>query len=253
MTVSQLVRTYGLTVSNIMLPTGHHHTFYDTLSAGSGGHSLLVQASPHPMDTFVSILDYLTVILQTGARDNTYLVHKNEHFTTSRNLTTRGSFRLDAWLGQNTQFGVYVPNTEDHLIKSVKFEDGDGRVYGPYTKMSTSFDLINYKTPNIAGPLPSFLTNTEAGTLSSGWKYQIEWFEHTGDPIKSVIVVSSAVSDVSGVTVTCWMSRKQWSRVSQFQYITLFARVSTQVKLLSSNFLQPHLSIFRYGWGLFQS
>ena len=137
-------------------------------------------------------------------------------------------------------FGVYVPDTEDHLIKSVKFEDGHGRVFGPYTKMSTSFDLINYKTPNIAGPLPSFLTNTEARIQSGGWKYQIEWFEHAGDPVKSVIVVSSGVSDVAGVTVTCWMSRKQWSQVSQFQYITLFARVSTQVKCLTS---QKYLSI----------
>ena len=240
--MSQLVRTYGLTVSNIMIPTlGQHDPFYDTLSQTSGGHSFLVQASPHPMDTFVSILEYLMVILQTdNARENTFVVHKNEHFTTARNLTTRGSFRLDAWLGQNTQFGVYVPDTEDHLIKSVKFEDGHGRVFGPYTKMSTSFDLINYKTPNIAGPLPSFLTNTEARIQSGGWKYQIEWFEHTGDPVKSVIVVSSGVSDVAGVTVTCWMSRKQWSQVSQFQYITLFARVSTQVKCLTS---QKYLSI----------
>ena len=44
------------------------------------------------------------------------------------------------------------------VLRSVQFVDAEGRVFGPYTKMSTSYDLINYKTPNIAaGPRPPFL------------------------------------------------------------------------------------------------
>ena len=82
------------------------------------------------------------------------------------------------------------------------FQDDFGQLFGPYTKMSTSYDLINYKTPNIAGTkIPSFLTVAEqtspdpdgrkSGQRSQAWKYQIEWFEHGGDPVKSVIIVTS--------------------------------------------------------------
>ena len=205
-TISQLVRTYGLTVSSILLPgeAGPGASeFLDSLSAGSGGGSWLVRGSPHPMDTFTSILEALMTILQG---DNSFLVHRAEHFTTASNLSTAGSFRLEP-AGRDTSFGIYVPDTEDHLVRAVQFQDELGQVYGPYSKMSTSYDLINYKTPNIAlGRLPAFFA--EEQTMGAGirtrdrnpsqrtpssrvWRYRIDWFEHRGDPVKSVIMVTS--------------------------------------------------------------
>ena len=70
-TVSQLVKTYGLQVSTIMLPTGDHLEYYDHLSQVSGGRSYVVRRSPHPMDTYVNILESLMMSLQL---DTTRLV-----------------------------------------------------------------------------------------------------------------------------------------------------------------------------------
>ena len=44
------------------------------------------------------------------------------------------------------------------------FQDEAGRQFGPYTKMSTSFDLINLKTPNLAGAVLPFSPPRGANT-----------------------------------------------------------------------------------------
>jgi hypothetical protein len=51
-------------------------------------------------------------------------------------------------MGRDTVFGILVENDEDHQIKSIKFTDEDGSVFGPYTKMSSILDGINLKTIN---------------------------------------------------------------------------------------------------------
>ena len=266
-TIQQLVRTYGLTVSAILAHSSGpgHSLFLDNLATASGGQSFLVRSSPHPMDTFTTILESLMTILQSHEDSaNNYLVYKNEYFTNNQNLRTLGSFRLDPWLTRDTSFGIYVPNTEDHLIRSVQFLDEHGQIFGPYSKMSTSFDLINYKTPNIAtGLRPSFFTNTEKLEVMAGirtgiwnpslrttsdtpsskvWRYRIDWFEHQGDPIKSVIMVTSRSNKYDRrptnssegdsrrsrrleVSLTSWMSSRQWPG-DEFRYLTLFARLT---------------------------
>ena len=60
-------------------------------------------------------------------------------------------------LGKGTVFGIFVEDDEDHQIKSVKFTDEDGSVFGPYTKMSSMLDGINLKTINFPiGVKPPF-------------------------------------------------------------------------------------------------
>ena len=55
--MTQLVRTYGLQVSTIMMPaSGHQSAFYDKLAATSGGLSVLLRQSPHPMDTYTRLV-----------------------------------------------------------------------------------------------------------------------------------------------------------------------------------------------------
>ena len=252
-------------MSSILAPSlgPSHSLFLDSLATASGGQSFLVRSSPHPMDTFTTILESLMTILQADEdSDNNFLVHKNEHFTNNNILSTEGSFRLDPWLGRDTHFGIYVPNTEDHLVRSVQFQDEHGQIYGPYSKMSTSYDLINYKTPNIAaGRLPAFFVDTEElqtmGTRTAGlrnpslrttsatpssqvWRYRIDWFEHRGDPVKSVIMVTSSQhnrhlrASSNGdlrrgrrfeVSVSSWVSSKQWPG-DEFRYLSLFARLT---------------------------
>ena len=171
------------------------------------------------MDTYVNILESLLTIIQRdnsiSLPDKPFIVHKKSHFTTSTNLTTEGVITLQPWLGRQTTFGVFVPDPEDHLIKSVQLEDSGGRVWGPYTKMSTSFDLINYKTPNMAG-------DQLAGQTV---KYLMEWFATGGDPVQSVIVVTSKNNlDQEPVTLSCWVSTRQWT--PQFRHRQLFAKVT---------------------------
>ncbi len=60
-------------------------------------------------------------------------------------------------MGRQTEFGVYVEDDEDHQIKSVEFTDADGTAYGPFTKMSSTYDVVNFKTINFnVGEEPPF-------------------------------------------------------------------------------------------------
>ena len=217
--VRRTVSSRGLQVSTILLPTHQHLRVYDEIAHSSGGLSFLIRKSPHPMDTYVSILESLLTIIQRdnsiSCPDKPFIVHKKSHFTTLTNLTTQGLITLQPWLGRHTTFGVFVPDPEDHLIKSVSFEDSRGRVWGPYTKMSTSFDLINYKTPNMAGD--------QLGGQTV--KYLMEWFATGGDPVQSVIVVTSKNNlDQEPVTLSCWVSTRQWT--PQFRHRQLFTKVT---------------------------
>ncbi len=68
-----------------------------------------------------------------------------------------GRFTVDTTLGRDTTFGIYVDDEEDHLIKSVTFTDSKGFLFGPYTSMSSLYDIINLKTVNFpVGDAPPF-------------------------------------------------------------------------------------------------
>jgi hypothetical protein len=50
-----------------------------------------------------------------------------------------------------------VEDDEEHRIKAVRFMDEAGKAFGPYTKMSSDYDIINYKTINFGpGDQPPF-------------------------------------------------------------------------------------------------
>ena len=50
-----------------------------------------------------------------------------------------------------------MKDAEDHLIKSVTFTDGRGNAYGPFTSMSSLYDIINLKVVNYpVGAAPPF-------------------------------------------------------------------------------------------------
>ena len=71
--------------------------------------------------------------------------------------SSKGSFTIDATLGRDTKFGIYVDDEEAHLIKSVTFTNAKAFKYGPYTSMSSLYDIINLKTVNFpVGDAPPF-------------------------------------------------------------------------------------------------
>jgi hypothetical protein len=189
--ITEYVKNYGIRVSPILLPTTGmaHLPFYDDIASFSGGRSYLVQQSAFAMDTFVSILDAFQNILAEEA-DSSQLVittvHTAEHYTGSN--TSTGSFTMNAAYDGETVFGIYVEDPEDHLIKSISLQDDEGTLYGPYTKVSSTFDLINLKTINVVGESP--LNNHAVAT----WRYTIQWFSHPGGSRKSFIRVTSSIS-----------------------------------------------------------
>ena len=71
--------------------------------------------------------------------------------------STTGHFIIDSTLGKDTEFGIYVEDEEDHLIKSITFSDAKGQIYGPYTSMASTYDVVNKKVINFpVGAEPPF-------------------------------------------------------------------------------------------------
>ena len=194
--ISDYVKNYGIRISPILLPsTGIAHLpFYDDIASLSGGWSYLVPQSIFPMDTLVSVLDAFQNILAEDADSSQVVVttiHSGEHYTGNSlggSNTSHGTFTMEANFDGDTVFGIYVEDPEDHLIKSISLEDEEGTLYGPYTKVSTTFDLINFKTVNVVGESP--LKNHAV----TRWRYTIHWFTHTGPARKNLIRVTTATS-----------------------------------------------------------
>ena len=47
-----------------------------------------------------------------------------------------------------SRFGVIVEDDEEHKIRSILVTSDQGRTYGPYTQMSSDYDVVNLKTIN---------------------------------------------------------------------------------------------------------
>ena len=81
----------------------------------------------------------------------------HENLVKMSGKATTGTFSVDPHLGHNTKFGIYVEDEEDHLIRSVTFQDSRGNAYGPFTSMSSLYDIINMKVVNYpVGAAPPF-------------------------------------------------------------------------------------------------
>ncbi len=85
------------------------------------------------------------------------MVHEKLAKMDGSHRKTTGKFRIDPNLGRNTKFGVYVEDVEGHLIKSISFTDSRGIKYGPFTSISSLYDIVNYKVLNYpVGSRPPF-------------------------------------------------------------------------------------------------
>ena len=210
--IRAVVESTGLRLSTVLLPSnssGLPLPFYDEVAGLSGGSSVLVRPSTSPMASYVAVVEGLATLL--GA-DQAQVVHAA---TAARDGgVTTGEFTIDASLGTDTQFGIYVADPEDHMIKAVTLRDGLGREFGPYRKMSSSYDLINLKTPNIGdGPRPFF--------GGGRWSYMVEWWGGRGEQEEGIVLVTSTPRARGGREV------EGWARVGEeCGEVTLFARVT---------------------------
>ena len=157
------VLDHNIKMSTILLPetgTNSYLPFYDSVSTLMNGKTYIVKNNNHIIDFYVRLNEAFADILRSDARYPTEipeLVYKQEFVGDKRTSSTVGNFLIDSTLGRDTQFGIYVEDEEEHLIKSITFKDSKGKRYGPFTRMSSSFDLVNFKTINFpAGQAPPF-------------------------------------------------------------------------------------------------
>lgn len=205
----------------------------DEVATMTGGENFLVGWSHHHMDLYYEIVRSLHTALEGDKVART--IHTHQHL--GPELSTQGTFYSD---GGSVVFRVFVPDTEDHMIKSVTFQNSEtGKKFGPYTKMSASYDLINFKTPNIVGQLP-----WEHQAARKHWNYTVEWFEGK-EATKSIIDVSSPLSP-NHMEVKSWISAiESWTCPQQFRHVKVWASlnmpvvsgvlVRARVKLLQDN------------------
>ena len=161
--ISKMLETDPITISSIIIPS--HNTnqlntaFYDVISQRSNGRSFKISQTGYGIDLLLALNTAFGEVLRSENIDSTEhseVVHTSEHYSNSEDNESSGVFIIDESLGRDTIFGIYVQDEEDHLIKSVRFEDSDGNQYGPFTKMSSSLDPFNIKTINYVGEEPPF-------------------------------------------------------------------------------------------------
>ena len=151
---------YNIKLSAIVMPesASTYLPYYDQISQAMNGQAHVVHHDGNIMDFYVNLNEAFADVLHSEALYPTEipeLVHK-EAFVGETGVSS-GNFLIDSTLGRDTLFGIYVEDEEDHLIKSIRFTDSKGKTYGPFHRMSSDFDLVNFKTINFpAGQSPPF-------------------------------------------------------------------------------------------------
>ena len=135
--------------------------FYDTLAEQTLGvsHRVACGEAADAMEVLFSLNSGLEAVLRTGeagAGAEAAVVVHSAAVRHQGGATSEGEFVVEGGLGLGTEWGVYSRDAEEHGIKAVTFEDAAGRVYGPFTKLSSALDPFNIKTINYVGEEPPF-------------------------------------------------------------------------------------------------
>ena len=91
------------------------------------------------------LLDYTTDNLASSVP---VTAHAQVVTREAANLKSSGTFSIDSTLGQSSMFGIIVDDPQNHNIKSITFTDNSNNVYGPYSSLSSEYNVINVKTIN---------------------------------------------------------------------------------------------------------
>ena len=154
------VQDYNIKISVILLNPESNKDLesYDTMTEIMGGETYPVSMSAGPMEFFVTLTEAFTDVIRSDSRYPTELpttVHRQAN--EGSQSETSGSFLMDSSMGRDTVFGLFVEDEEEHGIKEISFTDSVGKRYGPFDRMSSSFDLVNFKTINFpSGREPPF-------------------------------------------------------------------------------------------------
>ena len=241
----EMAEYYQVKVSSILLPRKpvKFHPFYDELAAVSGGRTTVV-VGRGPMERYRELVRALGELVEGGTRE----VVVEEQLVTVRGegSITEGSFLVDGTLGRDTQFGIYVEDEEEHLVRSVTLVDSKGREHGPYTRVSTEYDSTNLKTLSFglggASPLAT------AGHVGGRWRYRVAWHRARVAREAAVVVTSRESTAGEGFTLAMWSSSDQamdivtashplalYLRVTRGGRPVVGARVRVEARLLTDN------------------
>ena len=166
---AELARRHNIRVSLIVLDNNNSSSnnsnssdnmmFYDTLAEQTRGvsHRVACGEAADAMEVLFSLNSGLEAVLRTGeAGAEAAVVVHSAAVRHQGGATSEGEFVVEGGLGLGTEWAVYTRDAEEHGIKAVTFEDAAGRVYGPFTKLSSALDPFNIKTINYVGEEPPF-------------------------------------------------------------------------------------------------
>ena len=163
---AELARRHNIRVSVIVLDNSSSNNsnsddmmFYDTLAEQTRGvsHRVACGEAADAMEVLFSLNSGLEAVLRTGeAGAEAAVVVHSAAVRHQGGATSEGEFVVEGGLGLGTEWEVYTRDAEEHGIKAVTFEDAAGRVYGPFTKLSSALDPFNIKTINYVGEEPPF-------------------------------------------------------------------------------------------------
>jgi hypothetical protein len=150
---------YNVRLSSVLVPRPGRQVlpFYEDIATQSGGQRVTLDLAKSGIQVLAELVH---AFVQVAAVDTPSLLPITVHQAgvgEMDTLSTNGEFLVDAGLGRDTVFGVFVEDQDNHRIKQIQFFDDRGSVHGPYTKMSSTFDEINLKTINFPiGEKPPF-------------------------------------------------------------------------------------------------
>jgi len=146
--ISGYENKHNVRISSVLIPiSGVPVPFYQNIAEISDGRFQTISENKVGIYALSDlILSLRRIVSVDGQVPENVLVDKLSK--PGGTVLTQGEFLLDSTLGRETRFGVFVEDDEDHKIKSIKLTDDTGRIYGPYTKMSSDYDIINFKTIN---------------------------------------------------------------------------------------------------------
>ena len=174
--LANYLRDYSLKLSVIIVPeddagVGEHLPFYDAVADSL---SVLRSGNPGALDLYTSAMDGFSSALAPSMylTETPLLIHRRS-FKPAVSSSSSGTFEIDASLGRDTLFGLFVEDEDEHDIRAITFKNSKGEEFGPFSRMSSKFDVINFKTINFPnGQAPPF--NAVSKHLSGSISAQFE-------------------------------------------------------------------------------
>jgi len=226
--IKTMMDTFGIRMSSIMLIDDSSAFYlYESVAQKSGGKSFVLKNLP-TLSVYALLIENLRniIALDNNESANYPVTLYHKYITSDNSEAINGTFLIDADLGRDTEFGIFVEDDEDHQIKSVTFQDSESNIYGPFTTMSSFYDSVNLKTINFnVGEIPPFDEVSKRGTA---WTYKIDWYT-TNETRDNVVIVRSKPSDVAEkglLKIRTWTNMDARKTVTPNSLLAVFVEVT---------------------------